>query len=342
MKLKYNRNLQELESKACKWWPQNLKDFEADSSIIPLLIETQDKFISILTLSKQCNPFGIFDIIVSSDFPANLFLKHLIVLSDFGSENLQRINRDFSQLFPKSEFTFLLSGKKFKHKFSTIPVKGTLNNLKMHIDARKIQITAQLSDFYKDLIVLLLFGGCSVNDRQSDILSKCEIGNMLGKTDELTVFIKQRYIHVSRITAGAKANALGPIAQSYVFDFLKSHLDAGYEIKTNSHIPAVTQNEGKTLTSFDIVVSKNKRHVAIEISFQVTTNSVIERKSGQATERLRSVENSGNFIAYIIDGAGNFQRSSAINTICNNSHCTVAYTEAELALLISFIREKLK
>lgn len=49
----------------------------------------------------------------------------------------------------------------------------------------------------------------------------------------------------------------------------------------------------------------------------------------------------GCWIAYVIDGAGNFQRSSAVSTICNFSDCTVAYLEAEIAVLAKFIKEKL-
>jgi hypothetical protein len=43
----------------------------------------------------------------------------------------------------------------------------------------------------------------------------------------------------------------------------------------------------------------------------------------------------------VIDGAGNFQRSSAIGTICNFSNCTVAYSKEEIAVLANFIQEKL-
>ena len=44
---------------------------------------------------------------------------------------------------------------------------------------------------------------------------------------------------------------------------------------------------------------------------------------------------------YIIDGAGNFQRESALTTICQYSHCTIAYTDKEFDVLIEFIREKI-
>ena len=47
------------------------------------------------------------------------------------------------------------------------------------------------------------------------------------------------------------------------------------------------------------------------------------------------------YVAYIIDGVGNFSRPSAMNDMCNNSHCNVAYTPSEFDLLIEFIKEKI-
>ncbi len=74
----FNRTIDELQSKAVFWWPAHLSTLETDASIIPTLLETQDKFLSILTLADS-NPFKVLEILKTSDFPANLFLKHLVV-----------------------------------------------------------------------------------------------------------------------------------------------------------------------------------------------------------------------------------------------------------------------
>jgi len=37
---------------------------------------------------------------------------------------------------------------------------------------------------------------------------------------------------------------------------------------------------------FDVVVEKGNKKIGIEVSFQVTTNSTIERKAGQAADRM--------------------------------------------------------
>jgi hypothetical protein len=193
----------------------------------------------------------------------------------------------------------------------------------------------------KDLIAILLFGANSTNEKTAEVLAKCEIGNYLGKPDKLDKFIKQRYLWVSRITSGSQSNTLGQVAQNFVKEYLQDNLgvtDAA--IRSNAHLPGVrhTEESEKKLTTFDIVVSKQDKFVAIEISFQVTTNSVIERKSGQAKSRFEQIEKAGYKMAYVIDGAGNFERENAIKTLCRYSHCTVAFSHNELNVLCEFLR----
>ncbi len=340
---KYNRTVSELQSVACNWWPEYLSDIESSTSIIPMLVKTQDEFISILTLSKD-DPEKIFEVINVTGFPANLFLKHLVVLADFGGEQIQRLNRNFESVFCSGtkNFKYLWEGKEYTYKFLALPYSGLLNNQKLHIDGKGLKSKQGLDGLKKDCIMLLLYGANAVEQDIATILAKCEIGSLIGKPDELSKFIKERYIFVSRITGGAQANTLGQVAQIYVVDYLKAGLSDEYIITSNGYIDGVSQNDGETLISFDVVVSKGSKSVAIEVSFQVTTNSTIERKSGQAQARYNILKDKGHYMAYIIDGAGNFQRSSAISTICNFSDCTVAYTQEEFELLIEFIKEKLE
>ena len=49
----------------------------------------------------------------------------------------------------------------------------------------------------------------------------------------------------------------------------------------------------------------------------------------------------GYFIAYVLDGAGNFSRSAALTALCQSSDCTVAFSDAELDVLADFIKGKL-
>ncbi|MGH9427973.1 MAG: restriction endonuclease, partial [Terriglobia bacterium] len=108
---------------------------------------------------------------------------------------------------------------------------------------------------------------------------------------------------------------------------------------SRSIISGVSQNAGRTDMSFDIVAeSATGRCCAIEVSFQVTTNSTIERKAGQAADRQRLLHKYNHRIAYVLDGAGNFQRRSALTTICAHSDCTVTFRDAELDKLVDYLK----
>ena len=90
MPTRYNRTLTELEANACKWWPENLVMLEAESSIIPTLVRTQDQFVSILTLSDYNNPESVFDVMAAAHFAANLFLP-ILAANPF---------RELTEIFP--------------------------------------------------------------------------------------------------------------------------------------------------------------------------------------------------------------------------------------------------
>lgn len=340
----YRRTVEELEKAASKFWPQELAQQEAELSIIPKLLETQDDFISILRV-PVASVDGLFDIVNTSTLPANLFLKHLVVLADFGGEMLQRVNRQFLSLFPEKEFTYLwlVNGEPQErtYRFQALPI-GTLNNDRLGLSGRTLLEAQTLSPLHKDIIALLLLGRAATDENLANVLVKCEISDYLGQPDKLDKFIRQRYIWVSRITGGSQSNNLGQLAQQFVRTYLQEHLGiAGVEYRANGHVPGVrhTDDNDKRETTFDLVVSKDGKYVAVEVSFQVTTNSVIERKSGQAQARHQHIHAHGYKIAYVLDGAGNFQRESALRTICAFSDCTVAFSQAELEVLCQFIRE---
>lgn len=180
-----------------------------------------------------------------------------------------------------------------------------------------------------------MFGSTSTVSEEAG-LSACEIGTLLGKGEVLDDYVKQRYINVSRITGGATANSLGQLAQKEVANYLTKSLGEAFTVSSNGTINLSGYDKDRGMP-FDIVVAKGNKIVGIEISFQVTTNSTIERKAGQAADRMNLMHSNGHKIAYVLDGAGNFQRKSAISTICKNSDCTVAYSEEEFQILSNWL-----
>lgn len=343
MNINYAKSFEELEAVASKFWPAELSEIESNLSVIPLLLKTQDQFISIISIETP-NLENLFTVIEASSLPANLFVKHLIILADFGGEMLQRVSSEFKTLFPLGELNYLWHGEQRTYIFRALP-KQKFNNKALKIDGKELLNVHKIDDLQKDAIALLLFGSAysDENLEVASTLAKCEIGDYLGKIDELTTFVKQRYIWVSRITGGATSNNLGQIAQRFVAEYISEHLGlAKVEIQYGGRLPNVTHTNSATgrMTAFDIVVTDGKKYVAIEVGFQVTTNSVIERKSGQAQARYEQAEKAGHKIAYVLDGAGNFQRETALRTLCSYSHCTVAFSRSELDVLCQFLREQ--
>ena len=132
------------------------------------------------------------------------------------------------------------------------------------------------------------------------------------------------------------------MAQQFVKHYIEENLELpDIEVQSNGRLPGVTHTDRTTgrLTSFDLVVTNKNKYVAIEVSFQVTTNSVFERKSGQAKARFEQIEDAGHKISYVLDGSGNFERETAFRTICAHSHCTVAFSRNELNVLCEFLKE---
>lgn len=343
MPINYARTFEQLETVASKFWPAELSEIESKLSVIPLLLKTQDQFINIISLETPSLE-KLFTVIESASLPANLFLKHLVILADFGGEMLQRVSAEFESLFPSGELHYFWRGEQRTYKFSSLP-NQKFSNKALRIDGKELLNAYPLNNLQKDAVALLLFGSAYSDENQevASTLAKCEIGEYLGKVDELTTFVKQRYIWVSRITGGATSNNLGQIAQKFVAEYISEHLGLeNVEVQHGGRLPNVTHTDSNTgrMTSFDMVVTNGKRYVAIEVGFQVTTNSVIERKSGQAQARFEQAEKAGHKIAYVLDGAGNFQRETALRTICSYSHCTVAFSRCELDILCQFLREQ--
>lgn len=331
--------IEKLEKNACLYWPATLAERASEFSAIEPLLETQDIFISFLSVA-DLSPTAWQDVLkFNKKLSPNLFLKHLMVLSDVGGERLQRFSKDINKIFPMNKFIYSWDGKNYEYKFQSNGLLWTNKNLNVE-KSTLLKARNEFSPQMIDVCMLLMWGGLIKNTKNIpvEILEKCIIGGLLGKPVQIKEFITQRYIVVSRQTGGSTANDLGHVCESYVREQLNNMLPANITLGGH-HIPNVTHNENN-LSTFDLVARcDNGKYIGIEISFQVTTNSTIERKAGLAKSRYDLVHAQGHKIAYIIDGSGNFQRRNAISTIINHSDCTVSFKDKEIKRLAQFIIE---
>lgn len=344
---KYVRTIEELEEVGSKWWPKEVQEAAQRMSILQLLLDTQEKFISILTLADPHKPAAIFGILDNCSMSYHMFVKHLALLTDVGSEPIQRFNSNFKELFPDGILHYSVDGKRKTYQFEALPLKAKPSNEKMQIDSLE-NLTKPCKNIAlsKDVAMLLMYGAASTSAKVRAIMSKCSVFEYMGCEDKIKKFVRENYIRVSRIIGGKVANDLGNVAQSYAAEYIRERIGDDYHIACPGTIPGVQLDDKKEAT-FDIVVdrisdeSRFKPYVGVEVSFQETSNSTVERKGREAQARFRNTNNKRSYVAYIIDGAGNFSRTSAANDMCDNSHCNVAYTPEELDLLIEFIKEKL-
>ncbi len=333
MTVGYKRGPDELRQRACLYWPRELAGGNA-ATVLSELLKTQDKFLSILLVADR-EPTSWKAVLSSSSLSPNLFLKHLTILADVGGELIKKITPLGSEMMH-----FQWREKEWHYSFKCAHIMK-LDNHSLHISTDRVRREVSLHGAMEDVVMLLLFGGASKNIiLPEEISDRCNIGLLLGDKHELEQFIKPRYILVSRIVRGATANSLGQEAQKHVLKKLKQSLDKeGWEFSRNGTIAGISQTADTREISFDIVAkSPENKYFAIEVSFQVTTNSTIERKAGQAKSRYEQLHEKGHKIAYVIDGAGNFERKTALRTICDYSDCTVTFAEEDLDTLVDFLR----
>jgi hypothetical protein len=303
-------------------------------------LETQGQFFSIL-VAGSATPSSWKAVLKESVMPANLFLKHLMLLSDYGGEPLKRLSSDFSNFFRNNDsshidifFKDTLVRYDFKQLQST-----SVSNSKLKVDGKGLAKGLALSDLTEDVCMLLLFANQSENIL-TDEFSGCIVGSFIGDADGLQEYAKSRYLAVSTQMKGAKANRMGQILQSQIVNDLQSDLKETFDVVSNRilrlDIDGTTSNE-----PFDIVIEKDGLLMGIEVSFQVTTNSTIERKGSQAETRKNAMHSKGHKIGYIVDGVGNFERKQAIMKILASSDITVPATEAGIIELSASVREQL-
>ncbi|WP_131668329.1 hypothetical protein [Psychrobacter pygoscelis] len=335
------QTIEDLAQDACNYWPTELVKEAADKSTLIPLLETQDTFLSLLKVA-DATPYAWKDMLTQTkSLSANVFLKHLMVLTDLGGERLQRYAKDFSQLFPKGVLEFVYDDTNHIYEFSK-PKKRIWNNKKLRVEKSLLLEERQIfTDDMLDVCMLLIWGANTTNPiyLPDEILEKAIIGSLIGNSDKLDKYVKERYLFVSRQIGGSTANDLGYICEAYIKDKLENLLPDHYNLAGHT-LENVTLNDTQ-LTKFDLVVlnSITNRSIGIEISFQVTTNSVIERKAQNANNRQQLAHQNGHKVGYIIDGSGNFQRKSAIQNILNYSDCTVNFSENGLLKMANYIKD---
>jgi hypothetical protein len=334
---KFKRTLADLQRVAVLHWPTDILQKAGESSVLPLLIQTQETFLSLLK-TAQASPTSWKAVLPHSGLSGSLFLKHLMVLSDLGGEALNKIP-PITRYFPKGVMFLNWHGKPFEYRFQEIIKKCSLTNSALKVDAKGLLIGHQLNGKLEDVANLILLASLSTHDTlPTEIKDKCIIGSLIGNSDELEKFVRESYIRVSRQVSGATANTQGHLVQNYVIEKLKAHLPETWQFVRDGNLTNVTRSGKNSNATFDVVAkSPSGKEFGVEVSFQVTTNSTIEQKASKAMGLKTIVHKAGHKICHVLDGAGNINiRQVASSIICANSDCTVAMSDEEIQLLAKY------
>lgn len=342
------KNLEELEKKAQKWWPQEVLQEIAPISPVELLLETFPRFRDVVVQSRN-----VEEMIQKwkESYPLNLLLKHIMVFTDVGGEVLQRVSKDRRNLFPDARFDARVGDIIIpiqmvfpKDKFGN---DVGLSNKTLGVDGESLarifepNRTIPQEEAVTSAIYFLCYSSFASNPDLADTFRKCNFASFLGGGDpeSFDKACQTKYIEVSRITGGASANASGQVCQARVKKYLEEKLKGcPIKIETNAR-----REIGGTAHTSDIFLehAETGKAVGIEVAFQVTTNSTIERKANESEQRYKDFERAWWFVAYVLDGIGNFQRKHACEKLIKFSHCTVPFTEEGLSLLAEFVKEAL-
>jgi hypothetical protein len=199
-----------------------------------------------------------------------------------------------------------------------------------------------------DLFHVLCYGSVTDEFLNFSSFKRFRLAEICGKPEAVENYFESLYLDVSRQLTQISAQSGG----SFLNDFVKSHLSAGFKCNSsikwvaNRRVPKTGDNRARELggEQFDLVyivqpASGSKAiYVAIEVAFQETTNSVMERKARQACANFEHFERMGDKLCFVIDGAGYLSgRPKALRDIIQNSHFHVALKPEELTRLCQYM-----
>lgn len=338
----YKRTLEELAQHTVMYWPAEVREQVAAVDFLQRLVDSHDQFLSIIGASGA-SPDAWEGVLQGSGLAGNLFLKHLLMVSDVAVEALKKLPPLHTQ-FAGGVMKYGWQGNSYEYRFRDTSNRKVSSG-RIFTDTNGLLEDHDMTAHMHDLAMLVLHGAASTNPEQfenADLLAKCKIGQFLGNPLALSGHTQRLYLSTGNQSTGAGANARGQALQSFALSILREDLPTaeGWVLSSGS-IAGVEAAEGRE-TTFDIVVrGPNDKITGVEVSFQETTNSVIERKAREARDVQAQLHARGHALAFVLDGVGNIRiRQRAAATICLYSDCTVGFSLQELRVLANFLRER--
>ena len=331
-------SLEILRGRALLWWPDEIRDEVTASSFKDAMLVSFPIFQQTLKDSTDLESLiqKVKELNAEGKLPANLFLRHCMLFADLGWESVKKWYGDtYLEMFPGGKF------KAGEIEFE-MP-RLTQSKLRVSSSNIKDSYSYELSPDQLEQIlacIRLLFMGSHSSLSQ---LERCDLSNYFDDEDG-ALFVADavmKYIEVSKQTSGAAATASGEMLEKKItIEPIKTRLSKNFPqleyVSKTSHefVP------GHSLVSDKWFVNEgNNRAVALEVSFQETTNSVIERKRKDAENRKNLFPDNCKS-AFVIDGVGSIEhRQNAVREILSNADIVVTAHADEISRLAEYIGE---
>jgi len=327
--------VQTLIDNAEMWWPAEIRREVASQSFADTMIATYPLFRRLLVQSENINQLvdNIRTTNNDNSLPANVMLRHCMLFTDLGWEAIYKWFGDsYEQMFPGGAYTvnevqrqipkIIKSRVRIETRYITSAFENDLS------EAHLQQIIS--------LVTLLFFG----SQLPLEQLSRCNMAVYF--QDDGTLFDADcsiKYITVSRQTGGAAAAIGGSVLENTVaIEPIQEHLAQNFPDLNLAYRKSYEFIRNQSLTSDQWIINlDNQRAVALEVSFQETTNSTIERKRTDAQNRQALFpENIAS--VFVLDGVGTLEhRHNAVQDIIDFSNYVVTARRGQVLLLANWI-----
>ncbi|MGE8052887.1 hypothetical protein ACQKOD_02785 [Bacillus mycoides] len=332
-----NKNFENYLQETSWFWSEELVGQQNEQNLVNELLSISHLIQQTLLNSSATNLIDSLKNLQYEDgtrVPKSLILKSLMILLDVSAEILDRValycRHNNISMLTTSTVPYAL--KKFGPDFN----KGLSND-------NIYKLANADDDFFEDVLTLMLYAYDSQEFNQFITFSKFKLATLVGNPTALTTFYLNRTIEnssqIKQMKAVVFGNSLQTNIKNQILDALRTY--GVHEAPANRYI------DGK---QFDLVLRKPDENLTpeqwkwaiIEVAFQETTNSVIERKASQAKLIYKTLEDTNHKLIYLIDGAGFVKRNKVTSTIYENTHFTTTANPDHFNELLDFLIQYFK
>ncbi|OFX14206.1 MAG: hypothetical protein A2Z18_07965 [Armatimonadetes bacterium RBG_16_58_9] len=298
-------------------WFWELTD-EEEPSLLDDLVSTQSCFVEAVCSAQGRAENVVASVLSRRELAPGLAVKHAMIATGFSAELMDRVVSYFQDRgIDKLSINVPGEAPEVVQLCAMPGFNGRLSNKAIQCGSGAL---------HRDLLVVVMFGAYARELRFSSF-RRCSLGSLAGRPGACAQFFREAYLRVSPQVGGAGAVELGSKLQRRLVQELEGHLGGRVEFARtrDNRLPAAVGEGDQYDAVYRIGPEADPRaYVAVEVAFQETTNSVIERKARQAKEARHLMERLHYKACYIVGGAGWFARPRALRTLVENSDLCVS------------------